>query len=138
MGNINKFLFFIYARIKVLTPFRAKRNKKIKQKKGKKMVNINLKEYTANTAILEISDFDHISKKTLSITLYYSYKTLMGIKGTDNILFVSQNVDNESGKLSKTTGSFLNSLEPNKDNRYKREIFEKLAGKIVNQLIFNL
>jgi len=101
------------------------------------MVNINLKEYTANTAILEISDFDTISKKTLSITLYYSYQTLMGIKGIDNVLFVSKNVDNGSGRLSQTTGKLLNKLEPNKDNRYKREIFEKLAEKITNQIIFN-
>jgi len=101
------------------------------------MVNINLKEYTTNTAIIEISDFDTISKKTLKITLYYSYKTQMGIKGSHKILFVSKNVDNGSRRLSKTTGSILNTLEPNKDNRYKREIFEKLANKIMNELIFN-
>ena len=101
------------------------------------MVNINLKEYTTNSAILEISDMDLIAKKKLKITLYYSYKTLVGVKGIDNVLFVSENVDNGFGRLSTTTGKLLNTLEPNKDNRYKRETFEKLADKIIGQLIFN-
>ncbi len=88
-------------------------------------MNINLVEYTTNTAKLIISD------KNNSITLYYSYNTLIAIKNIDNVIYVSENI------YSNTTGKYLNKIEPNKKNRLKREIFEKLADKIINQIAFN-
>ena len=94
-------------------------------------MNINLVEYTANTAKLIISDENN------SISLYYSYNTLMAIKNIDNTYYISENVENGNGKLSQTTARYLNKFETNKDNRIKREIFEKLANKIINQISFN-
>ena len=94
-------------------------------------MNISLDKYTTNTAQITISDIDLISKNKNSITLYYSYQTLIAIKDIDNTYFVSENI------YSNTTGKYINTLEPNKDNRLKREVFEKKADKIINQIIFN-
>jgi len=80
-------------------------------------MNISLDKYTTNTAQITISDIDLISKNKNSITLYYSYQTLIAIRDIDN--------------------TYFNTIEPNKDNRLKREVFEKKADKIINQIIFN-
>ena len=94
-------------------------------------MNIKLVENTPNTAKLIISD------NLNSISLFYSYKTLIAIRNIDNIYYVSENVENGKGRLSQTTARYLDKIEPNKMNRLKREVFEKLANKIIDQISFN-
>lgn len=100
-------------------------------------MNISLEKNTINITQLTISDFDHISKTKLSITLYYSCTTLIAIRDIDDVYYVSKNL--YSGKLNfiNSTKEFLNTIEPNKDNRLERKIFEKKAQAIIDQIIFN-
>lgn len=93
-------------------------------------MNIKLVENKVNTAKLVISDNSN-PNKYISINLYYSYNTLIAIKDIDNVIYVSENI------YSNTTGKYLDKIEPNKMNRLKREIFEKLANKIIDQISFN-
>lgn len=100
-------------------------------------MNISLEKNTINIIQLTISDIDHITKTKLSITLYYSCTTLIAIKDVDDVYYVSKNL--YSGKLNfiKTTGEYLDTIEPNRYNRLERKIFEKKAQKIIDQIIFN-
>ena len=100
-------------------------------------MNISLDKNTINITQLTISDIDHITKTNLSITLYYSYTTLIAIRDIDDVYYVSKNL--YSGKLSfiKTTGEYLDTIEPNRNNRLNRDIFEKKVQNIIDQIIFN-
>jgi hypothetical protein len=84
-----------------------------------------------NTTKITFSDIDLISKFKNSISCYYSYNTLIAIRDIDNIYYVSENI------YSTTTGKYLNTIEPNKDNRLRRDLFEKKVETILNRIIFN-
>ena len=51
--------------------------------------------------------------------LYFSYETCVAFRGEDGKLIVSENV------WSKTTGKFLNELQPDKTVRLDYEAFSK-------------
>jgi hypothetical protein len=47
------------------------------------------------------------------------------------VYYVSENI------YSTTTEKHLNAIEPNKDNRLRRDLFEKKVETILNRIIFN-
>ena len=68
----------------------------------------------------------YISTDKGSISLYFSYETLVAVNG-----LVSEN------GWSKTTAKFLNELEPNKKQRVKHEEVLKEANKRLNGILFS-
>ena len=100
-------------------------------------MNINLDKNTENITQLTFSGIDYITKIKHCITLYYSYTTLIAIKDTDGVYYVSENIYTNKLSFIRTTGEYLDTIEPNKNNRLKREIFEKKAQVIINKIEFN-
>ena len=103
-------------------------------------MNIKIDKCTENATKVIISCSCEIStiKYSISITLYYSYNTMIAIKDIDDVYYVSENIYTNKLTFIKNTGDFLNTIEPNKDNRLRRDIFEKKAQAIIdNLIIFN-
>lgn len=101
-------------------------------------MNISIDKCTENTTTVIISC--KVNNVEYSISLYYSYITLIAIKDTDNVYYVSENIytNKKFIFIEKNTEKFLNTIEPNKDNRLRRDIFEKKAQAIIdNLIIFN-
>ena len=66
-----------------------------------------------------------ISTKEGAVNLYFSYKTLIAVNGLTSI-----------NEWSKTTGKFLNELEPNKENRKPHEEILKEAQKQIKGILY--
>jgi len=67
-----------------------------------------------------------ISTNKGSINLYFSYDTLVAV---NNIVSINH--------WSKTTGKFLNELEPDKDKRVLHEQVLKEAQKQLNNILYS-
>lgn len=96
-------------------------------------MNINIDKCTENATKIIISC--EVNKIKYSITLYYSYNTMIAIKDTDNVYYVSENIYTNKLTFIKNTGEFLDTIEPNRNNRLRRDIFEKKAQTIIDNLI---
>ena len=96
-------------------------------------MNISIDKCTETTTKITI-----VCEIKYSISLYYSYNTIIAIKDTDGVYYVSENIYTNKLTFIKNTGEFLDTIEPNKDNRLRRDIFEKKVQAIIdNLIIFN-
>jgi len=68
----------------------------------------------------------NISTSKGSITLYFSYKTLVGFNGVCSV-----------NSWSNTTGKLLNEINPNKNERIPHEEVLKEAQKELKRLLYN-
>ena len=59
----------------------------------------------------------------------------MAIKDIDNVYYISENIHTNEPTFIRNAGEFLDSMDPNKANRLKRNIFEKKAQVIIDKLV---
>jgi hypothetical protein len=83
-------------------------------------MRINLGNYgngQANSMFVEIGN----------LTLYFSYKTVIGFEGFGEPLTVSENL------WGPTTGKHLNLLQSDKDKRLARRVFEDRLNHLLSE-----
>jgi len=100
-------------------------------------MNISLDKNTENITQLTISEIDLISKTKLSFTLYYACHILIAVRDIDDVYYVSKNIYSNDMDSINMIEEYLSTIEPNRQKRLNREIFEKRAQRIINQIIFN-
>ena len=98
-------------------------------------MDIKIEKCNENTIKLIISCEDLINGIEYSISLYFSDTILMAIKDTDKVYYVSKNIYTNKLTFIRNAGKFLDTIEPNKDNRLRRDIFEKKVQAIIDNLI---
>jgi len=92
-----------------------------------KLIKILLKNLNNDSHTVEL-----IFKDNTIIRLYFCCNILMGIKGIDNVYYISENI-----KSNSIIDDYINTININKDVRLKREIFIKIANKIIKKYFSN-
>ncbi len=91
--------------------------------------------------IISLKNLGTINKNRVdigSLSLWFSYKTIVAFKDTNGFKCCENSFKNDNGKISTTTGKLLNEIEPNKDNRLKREDFvRELKICLDNHKLYN-
>lgn len=76
--------------------------------------------------IISLENLGTINKNRVYIgglSLWFSYETIVAFSDENGFKCCESCFENDNGRISTTTGKFLNEIEPDKDKRLKRDDF---------------